>query len=46
MIRSLFKGRSRKTRIFTAVTVVLLVALIAVNLLLTHFGLYNTIFLA
>ena len=45
MIRSLFKGRSRRTRIFTAVTVILLVALIAVNLLLTHFGLYNTVFL-
>ena len=30
---------------FTAITVVMIAAVIALNLILTHFGLYNTVFL-
>ncbi len=42
---SLFKGKSRKTRIFTLVTVMLVAVILALNLVLTHFGLYDTVFL-
>lgn len=45
MIKALFKGRSKKTGIFTAISVLAIAVILVLNLILTHFGHYNTIFL-
>ena len=45
MNKALFKGRSKRTRIFSAVSVLLIALILVLNLVLTHFGHYNTIFL-
>ena len=44
MIKALFTGKSKRTRIFTVITVLGLAVILALNLILTHFGHYNTIF--
>lgn len=41
---NLFKGKSTRTKIFTLITLVSTVILLALNLLLTYFGQINTIF--
>lgn len=38
MKRSLFKGKSTRTKLFTAITVLLVLTLLAVNLIVTYFG--------
>ena len=44
MKNTLFKGKSKRTRIFTVITLVLIVALLAVNYLLTHVGLHKSVY--
>lgn len=44
MKNTLFKGKSKRTRIFTVITLVLIVALLAVNYLLTHIGLHKSVY--
>lgn len=41
---NLFKGKSKRTQLFTLITIVGIVVVLALNLLLSHFGHYNTIF--
>ena len=41
----LFKGKSKRTKIFTAITVLSLILIIALNMLLYHFGIQKTLFL-
>ncbi len=44
MKKRLFKGKSRRTKIFTVITLASIVVMLGLNLLLTYFGHYNTIF--
>ena len=41
---NLLKGKSKRTKLFTAITVLLIVFLIAANFVLSHFGLYKSIY--
>ena len=41
----LFKGKSTRTKIFTAITLLTILVFIALNLLLYYFGIHKTIFL-
>ena len=45
MKTGLFKGKSRRTKLFTAITAVGIVLLIGLNILLSYFGLQKTVFL-
>lgn len=42
---NLFKGKSRRTKLFTAITLASIVILLGLNLVLTYFGQQKTIFL-
>ena len=42
---NILKGKSRRTAIFTVVTVVVVILAIALNLVLGYFGLHKTLFL-
>ena len=42
---NIFKGKSRRTAIFTVITVAVIILAIAANLVLGYFGLHKTIFL-
>ena len=44
MKERLFKGKSKRTKIFSLITILLLVAVIGLNLVLTYFGVQKTIF--
>ena len=44
MEKKLFKGKSKRTQLFTLITIVGIVVVLALNLLLSHFGHYKTIF--
>ncbi len=44
MKQSFFKGRSTHTKIFTVVTAILIIILLAINLTLTAFGLYGQLY--
>ena len=41
----LFKGKSKRTKIFTAITALAIPLIIALNLLLYYFGVQKTIFI-
>ena len=45
MSKSLFKGKSTRTKIFTAITLVAVVLLVFLNVLMTYFGDFGQIFL-
>jgi len=45
MKERLFKGKSKRTKIFTAITLFSVAVIIALNLLLYYFGFQKTIFL-
>ena len=44
MKNTLFKGKSKRTRIFTLITLALIIALLAVNYLMTYFGLHKSVY--
>ena len=44
MKNTLFKGKSKRTRIFTVITLALIIALLAVNYLLTYVGLNKSLY--
>ncbi len=45
MKKGLFKAKSRRTKIFTAITLLSVVSIFALNMLLYYFGIQNTLFL-
>ena len=45
MTKSLFRGKSTRTKIFTAITVVAILLVIVLNLLLSYFGDQGQIFI-
>ena len=45
MKERLFKGKSKRTKLFVAISAVGILLIMALNILLTHVGLYNTVYL-
>ena len=42
---NIFKGKSTRTRIFTVITVAIILLALALNLVLGYFGIHKTLFL-